>query len=605
MKSTYKVFASVLISSLSLLAACGNNPGSGYYSPNIPVIQPEVPTIRQPALPQITVANKQPTLPDGKKAVNMRFDMKILSEDTPIATTATPSASPTPTSAASATTGSTTASTTPESTETAAPQANEVNVPLGTTEQFSVEITLDDGQMLVNYTQVNWRSENPTVGTISSSGIFTPISEGTTRVTASIGGVAKTIQVNVRPGNFIWQQFQAPTQANLYGVKLVSDNEAWAVGAGGTMLHFYQGRWNDLTREIHPLTLGANIYSIDMVTPTEGWAVGDNLILHLYQGRWNRVKSPIEGIFKAIDMLPPGSLNSSYGNGLNNGLNYGTGLNTGYNTPITTGGLGYIVGESGGSAVVLQLNPQMGWQPMATGLEQRLNDVSAIGPNHVWAVGDTGSLQRAGIYQLQDQVWKKVRFTNSLIDLNRPTGKYSMRSIKMVNSTQGWAVGEYDPLFSSVRGKRGAIFRYDSVKDIWVEIALSGDVNPNFEQVTYNDIGMMNPNQGWVLGNTVDIPLSTAVNTQINGNLMSTDGFFIRPASDFQAQSLPHAFNSIDIVEHGNGVIVGDEGIIMHRQYDRNYRYKRGNFGNFNGEAGLGYSGQINGQTTPGFDTEY
>lgn len=595
MKSTQKVFASVLISSLSLLAACGNNPGSGYYSPTIPVIQPETPTIRQPALPQITVTSKQPTLPGGKKAVDMRFDMKVLSEDS--ATTAAPSASPTPKPAASASADSSagTAATPPE--QAAVAQANEVNVPLGTTEQFSVEITLDDGQMLVNYTQVNWRSENPTVGTISSSGIFTPVSEGTTRINASIGGVAKTIRVNVRAGNFIWQQFQAPTQANLYGVKLISDNEAWAVGAGGTMLHFYQGRWNDLTRELHPVTLGANIYSVDMVTPTEGWAVGDNLILHLYQGRWTRVKSPVEGIFKAIDMLPPGSLSNSYNTGQNygNGLNYGTGLNSGYNTPMSTGGLGYIVGESGGTAVVLQLNPQMGWQPMATGLDKPLNDVSAIGPSHVWAVGDTGSLQRAGIYQLQDQVWKKANFTNALIDFKRPTGKYSMRSIKMVNSTQGWAVGEYDPLFSSVRGKRGAIFRYDSVKDIWSEIELSGDVDPNFEQVTYNDIGMMNPNQGWVLGNTVDIPLSTAVNSQVNGNLMSTDGFFIRPASDFQAQSLPKAFNSIDIVEHGHGIIVGDEGIIMHRQYDRNYRYKRGNFGNFNGEAGLGYNGQNTG----------
>ncbi len=583
MKTSQKVFTSVLIGSLSLVTACGNGGFNNNYTPIIPVVQPDVPTVRQPALPQITVTNRQPTLPDGKKAVDMRFDMDVLSEGTN-ATTPTPK----PSASAAGTAAD------PDASTQAVPQANEVNVPLGTTEQFSVEITLDDGQMLVNYTQVNWRSENATVGTISSSGIFTPVSEGTTKITASIGGVAKTIQVNVRAGNFIWQQFQTPTQANLYGVKLISDNEAWAVGAGGTVLHFINGRWNDLTRALHPVTLGANIYSVDMVTPTEGWAVGDNLILHLINGQWQRVKPPVDGIFKAIDMLPPGSLNNSmgYNSGFNGGVNYGTGYNTGFNTvvnPTTMGGLGYIVGESGGSSVVLQLNPQLGWQAMATGIEQPLNDVSAVGPNHVWAVGDTGSLQRAGIYQLQGQTWEKVRFTNALIDLKRPTGKYSMRSIKMVNSSQGWAVGEYDPLFSSVRGKRGAIFRYDAVNDIWTEIELSGDVDKRFEQVTYNDIGMMNPGQGWVLGNTVDIPLSTDVNTEVNGNLMTTDGLFIRPASDFQAQSLPNAFNSIDIVEHGHGIIVGDAGLVMHRQYDRNYRYQRGNFGNFNGEFGQGY----------------
>lgn len=526
---------------LSLTTACGgNNPiVNAQY---VPVAQLPAPTItRSVTLPQIILDNKQPTLPEGKTATDIRFDMTI---EAP--TPSTPS--PTPESTSTST----------PSTQTTRPASDELGVPIGTTKQLSVELTLDDGQKLSKYTRVNWVSTNRDVGTISTSGVFTPLREGTTKVIASIGGVAATLVVRVTPGNFIWQQMASPTQANLYGVKLVSDAEAWAVGAGGTILHFIQGNWYDLTQTLHPITNGANLYSIDMVSSYEGWAVGDNLILHYINGRWERVPVPLNGTFKAIDMLGPQ--------------------------------FGWIVGESGGSAVVLRWAGPMGWQPVASGIERPLNTVSAIGPNHVWVGGDSGNLERPAIYRFNGTTWVKERFTNSLIDWKRPTGRYSIRSIRMMNSSVGWAVGEYDPLLSSLRGKRGAVFKYDAINDIWTEIPLAAGIDKRFEQVTYNAIGMMNPTEGWVLGSTITAALDLSANNEINGNLMKTDGNILSPATDYSVKALPQAFNSIDIVEHGNGIIVGDRGIILHRQYDLNYRYTRGNFGNFNGEFGYGYT---------------
>lgn len=527
------------------LSACGKPSPSAQY---IPVAAPPAPTITRNAnLPQLVLNNQQPTLPDGKQATDIHFDMTFESASTAAAEVAADKPStPTPEETASAATS---------------PQANEMNVPIGTTKKFSVEITLDDGQLLSQYTRLNWVSTNRDVGTISTSGIFTPRSEGTTKVVASIGGVATTMVVHVAPGNFIWQQMQAPTQANLYGVKLVSDAEAWAVGAAGTMLHFTQGRWYNLTQQLQPVTQGGNIYSIDMINPQEGWAVGDNMVLYYQGGRWTRVPVPTQGTFKSVDMI--------------------------------ASGIGYIVGESGGAALTMRLEGPRGWQPMASGIEKPLSGVSVVGPNHVWAVGDTGNLSRPGIFQYNGTTWDKVRFTNSLIDWKRPTGKYSMKAIKMVNSSQGWAVGEYDPLLSSLRGKRGAIFKYDAINDIWTEIELNADADKRFEQVTFNAIGMLNPTEGWVLGNTVNAALDLSANNQITGNLMKTNGETVKPASDFKAQSLPYAFNSIDIVEHGNGIIVGDQGLIMHRQYDLNYRYQQSNMGNFNGQFGQGYD-QVN-----------
>lgn len=545
-----KLIQSLLSLSVLALTACGKPSPIAQY---VPVVPPSNPTIiNNSNLPQVVVQNQQPTLPDGKKAKEIRFDMAYESTKNPT-TTPTPAPSPAVAGAISVPTA------------TSTPQADEMNVPIGTTKQFSVEVTLEDDQVLPNLTRVNWVSTNRNVGTVSSSGVFTPIIEGTTQVIASIGGVAVTMTVRVGPGNFIWQQMQAPTQANLYAVKLVSDTEAWAVGAGGTMLHFLRGQWYNVTQQAHAATQGANLYSIDMISPNEGWAVGDNVVLYYSNGVWNRVPVPTTATFRSVDILAPG--------------------------------IGWIVGDSGGTAVALRLMGPMGWQPVATGIEKPLNAVSVIGPNHAWAVGDTGNLARPGIFQFNGQTWEKVRFTNNLIDWQKPTGQYSMKAIKMVNSSQGWAVGTYDPLLSSLRGKRGAIFKYDAINDIWTEIELGADVDPRYKQVTYNAIGMMNPNQGWILGSTVTAALDWSANNEINGNLMRTDGQFVSPASDYKAQALPTSFNGIDVVEHGNGIIVGDKGLILHHQYDLNYRYKQGNFGSFNGEFGQGYT-QVPGATT-------
>lgn len=527
----------------TLLTACGKPTPLSNYVPTVGLAAPT--TVTSPILPTVQVQNNQPTLPDGKKATDIRFDMQYDSvNDTSAATTKTPtpkaSATPAPGAAAAAS-------------DAIAPQANEMNVPIGTTKQFSVEITLDDKTKLSSYTRVNWVSTNMDVGTVSTAGVFTPKIEGTTKLIASIGGVAVTMVVHVTPGNFIWQQFQSPTKANLNGVKLVSDTEAWAVGAGGTILHYLNGQWYDVTQQAFPQTQGATLYSLDMVSPFEGWAVGDNTILHFFNGIWQRVPTPVQGTFKSVDMIAPG--------------------------------VGYIVGESGGSGVAMRFMGNLGWQPLATGIDKPLNSVSVLGPNSVWAVGDSGNLQRPGIWQFNGTTWEKVRFTNSLIDLNKPTGKYSMKAIKMVNSSQGWAVGAYDPLLSSLTGKRGALYKYDAIQNIWSEVPISTSTDKRYAQVTYNAIGMLTPNEGWVLGNTITAALDFSANNEINGNLMKTDGNTISPASDFKAQALPTAFNSIDVVEHGNGIIVGDQGLIMHRQYDLNYQNKRSNFSNFNGQV--------------------
>ncbi|WP_176735148.1 Ig-like domain-containing protein, partial [Aeromonas hydrophila] len=65
------------------------------------------------------------------------------------------------------------------------------SLPIGLSEQLKGEATLSDGQVLDVTTDdaVNWRSSNPAVATISSSGadkgMVTGVSAGTVTITAS------------------------------------------------------------------------------------------------------------------------------------------------------------------------------------------------------------------------------------------------------------------------------------------------------------------------------------------------------------------------------------------------------------------------------------
>lgn len=576
------------------LTACGQvSPMSRY----APLVQPPAPTTTVNNLPKIFVSENKPTLPDGKLAVSMSFDMdaELEKQATP-ATTTKDAKDSKDSKTTDATAEKDTQTTAPEATA-ATPSTQETKVTLGSTKNFSVKITLDDGQVLNKFTNVNWVSTNPEIGTINRSGAFTPVREGTTKVIASIGGVAATINVVVAPGNYIWQQIQAPTQANLNAVKIINDTEAWAVGSGGTVLHFLRGTWYNLTQQILPMTGGANLYGIDMLNNYDGWIVGDNVILHLENGRWVKMPVPVNGTFRSIDMqiVQAGDpLNSGFGgiNPYGNTSMFNPGGSPAY-MPIT-GPTGWIVGENGDTSIALRFDGRTGWQPFATGVDHPLYSVSSVGPRQAWAAGGSSRFTRPGIYQFDGESWTKVKYTNSLIDFNKPTGKYTMKSIKMLNTTQGWAVGEYDPLLSSLRGKRGAMFSFNSVKNIWEEVKFDAKVDKRYEQVTFNTVGMLAANKGWVLGTTITAALDLSVNPEINGNLIQTDGNKMTPATDYQSRSLSPSFNSIDLLEHGNGIIVGDNGLIMHRQYDQNYRYQQGNFSNFNGQAGSGYLPGVN-----------
>jgi hypothetical protein len=85
------------------------------------------------------------------------------------------------------------------------------------------------------------------------------------------------------------QSQPSSTDTDQGGITMVSSSEGWAVGAGGTILHYIGGSWSQV-----PSNAGSNdLAAVAMVSSSEGWAVGSGgTILHYTGGTWSAVSSP-------------------------------------------------------------------------------------------------------------------------------------------------------------------------------------------------------------------------------------------------------------------------------------------------------------------------
>jgi hypothetical protein len=435
-------------------------------------------------------------------------------------------------------------------------EAGQVLVPVGKIKQLYVDIKLDNGKVLKNYYAVKWTVSNSEVGSISNRGIFTPLREGRARVVASIGGVSAVIELVVSSSLNIWSQVISPTANDLYAVKMVNDNEAWAVGKGGTILHYINGNW---INETNPKTSGVDFTGIDVTESGDAWAVGGSTIIHYNGSQWESFPYSGGGTLNAIDMIS---------------------ANDGFAVGSQPNGDALIMRYTGGS-----------WQPIESKIGEALNTVNALGPSEVWVGGKSRLLGPPAIYKYDGNKWGKARFNEdtilgSIIGKIKPwDGTYEVKAIKMLNSSQGWAVGEYSPVLSSLRGKRGFMFRYDSVKDTWVRGTFD-KATPNLEQVPLLNVGMISGGQGWVLG--TNTPATKLFNKEVNdipGSFLASNGKELKIDTQYQANTVGKAFHGIDILPNGNGIVVGENGFIMQHQYDLsrpNYYSNSGSYNSYN-----------------------
>lgn len=95
-------------------------------------------------------------------------------------------------------------------------------------------------------------------------------------VMASLCVGVPIVNAEVEPLNWT-----SPTLAHLYSVFMVSADDGWAVGYGGTIIHWDGTDWSTVTRPtLMPLD------SVFMVSADDGWAVGyDGTII-----RWTGIE---------------------------------------------------------------------------------------------------------------------------------------------------------------------------------------------------------------------------------------------------------------------------------------------------------------------------
>ncbi len=422
-----------------------------------------------------------------------------------------------------------------------------VSISVGSTQQFTPTVKLTDGQTVYDPQLVQWSVGDPAAGSVDYTGVFTPTAPRTTNVSISLDGKTAEAAVTITPAVYSWQQVASPTSADLYAGKVISHNEAWAVGAQGTVLHFLGGQWQIYQGQ--GFDQGTTLRAIDFSDPSTGWMVGTEAppgqtgvcVAYAYaNGTW--VPMPIQATGELRGVAVADRSNA------------------------------WAVGQDASGKILIMHWAGQGWQ-RDTSVEDsgRLNAVQMMG-DEVWAVGEDDN--EPVILHYDGTAWSTNRLpiTTGLFE----TGE--LRAICMLNQQQGYAVGEYQsPVGSNgFDVPKGLMLKYDSrgqnlfTWSNWTRMSAADTQVQYLDQVPLNGISMLGGGQGWVVGQTVNpqvwLPLSPI--NAVYGNFLDFDGTTYTIDNSYFKYNLSPTFNGIDVLPQGDGLVVGSQGYIMQRSYD-------------------------------------
>jgi len=241
--------------------------------------------------------------------------------------------------------------------------------------------------------------------------------------------------------NEAWQRVASPIDdpkldIGLYAIDMVSPAEGWAVGGGKAdiILHYNQGEWQSVPSPVKPEPyIRQYLYDVAMINEQDGWAVGDKgVMLHYTQGNWQPIEPVTRQTLKAIDMVSE-SKGWAVGEGgtilhYQNGVWSKTEL-AGYKkftqVDMIDETTGWILGERiNGQAVVLHL-VNNAWQPFDYPPGYLLSTLKMTSAEEGWFVSGNGMLH------YQNGEWQ------ALLNPSRS----SIYALVMINENEGWAVG--------------------------------------------------------------------------------------------------------------------------------------------------------------------
>jgi len=264
------------------------------------------------------------------------------------------------------------------------------------------------------------------------------------------------------------------TSSKLFSIFMVSSTEGWAFGAMGTILHYSGGSWSALPSNLvptAPVTL-LNFNSAYFNTPTDGWVVGtDGVVLHFDGVVYGTVTSPTINNFTSISFGPP-------------------------NTQVNPND-GWAVGNSSSTVnmepTIYHWNGFVWTKGVSIGTTNNLYSVFMLNSGDVWAVGGGPHPSASCSYTLCPTI---LHFTGgSWNSITPPSGSYSLKSIFMVNSGEGWAVGEQ----VGTLGPTGIILHWQVSNNVGTWGIFPAPSSPA-PLPPLNSIFMLNANEGWAVG---------------------------------------------------------------------------------------------------------
>lgn len=202
-----------------------------------------------------------------------------------------------------------------------------------------------------------------------------------------------------------WAKQTTNTSADLRALAMLSVDEGWAVGTGGTILRTTTGGllWNPV-----PTNFGGNLNSLSFVDKQHGWIVGDiSDIWFTNNGgsTWQSVPNPTINNLKAVQFV---SLN-----------------------------LGWAVGRFG---TILRYDGST-WTQQSTPTGNHLLGIAFVDPQNGWVVGENATILHTNdggrTWQLQ------------ISPVNE-----TFHAVKFANTSTGWIVGSNGVILKTTDGGR-------------------------------------------------------------------------------------------------------------------------------------------------------
>ena len=426
--------------------------------------------------------------------------------------------------------------------------ADRLVLSVGETTRLAVQIQGSDGKVYQDARLVNWSLSDPAAATIDDTGLITPRAQRVAMVRARIGDQTAELTLTIKAATFSWQQVQSPTVADLHAARLISAQEGWAAGAGGTVLHFYNGTWQAMN---YPIPANYTWRGLDFASAGAGWMVGTQgegmgaIAMNWRQGTWFPSAVQVSGRLNAVSAVNE-----------------------------TTA---WAAGSDGqGKTLLVRWNGQSWVRDLTYAGRGTLNAIQMFG-NEGWAVGADGS--DALILHHDASGWKRVGLPPFFGTLSSSR----LEGLCFLNGQQGYAVGSKTNLAGV---EKGLMLRYEGRSNdlvnlsSWKEVDAASGATRYLDQVPLHAMALLEGTNGWLLGsivkpNRMADPSTWAGGTvqDVYGNLLRFNGISYDIESNTQAYNLARDFTAIHVLSDGNGVIAGRRGYLMLRAFDwRNIR---------------------------------